>query len=113
MSYGDSLMFAYVDDLRAWRGSERSRCSCEQDRKSTRLNSSHITISYAVFCLKKKKKTTNKKTTGCKKDQRTRTVQATRQNHKNKAHNEEDDNTRQANKTDKSKTHTCAANTHS
>src|SRR5437667_6292233 len=27
----------------------------EQDRKSTRLNSSHITISYAVFCLKKKK----------------------------------------------------------
>src|SRR5437773_12392135 len=26
------------------------------DRKSTRLNSSHITISYAVFCLKKKKK---------------------------------------------------------
>src|SRR5207248_11104360 len=27
-----------------------------QDRKSTRLNSSHRTISYAVFCLKKKKK---------------------------------------------------------
>src|SRR5215468_3576514 len=27
-----------------------------QDRKSTRLNSSHITISYAVFCLKKKTK---------------------------------------------------------
>src|SRR5437867_4195909 len=27
----------------------------EQDRKSTRLNSSHRTISYAVFCLKKKK----------------------------------------------------------
>src|SRR5437667_10801918 len=27
-----------------------------KDRKSTRLNSSHITISYAVFCLKKKKK---------------------------------------------------------
>src|SRR5215468_3419955 len=27
------------------------------DRKSTRLNSSHITISYAVFCLKKKKRT--------------------------------------------------------
>src|SRR5437667_3361239 len=30
------------------------------DRKSTRLNSSHITISYAVFCLKKKKKKTKK-----------------------------------------------------
>src|SRR5437667_8648686 len=28
---------------------------CNGDRKSTRLNSSHITISYAVFCLKKKK----------------------------------------------------------
>src|SRR5215813_14436988 len=27
------------------------------DRKSTRLNSSHVRISYAVFCLKKKKKT--------------------------------------------------------
>src|SRR2546427_4023923 len=30
-----------------------------QDRKSTRLNSSHSQISYAVFCLKKKKKTTS------------------------------------------------------
>src|SRR2546426_4944470 len=28
----------------------------EADRKSTRLNSSHLVISYAVFCLKKKKK---------------------------------------------------------
>src|SRR5690348_18458910 len=28
---------------------------CRQDRKSTRLNSSHPSISYAVFCLKKKK----------------------------------------------------------
>src|SRR5688572_32478838 len=31
-----------------------------QDRKSTRLNSSHSQISYAVFCLKKKKKIKNK-----------------------------------------------------
>src|SRR5947208_8949141 len=30
-----------------------------EDRKSTRLNSSHQIISYAVFCLKKKKKTMN------------------------------------------------------
>src|SRR5256885_12265796 len=30
------------------------------DRKSTRLNSSHLVISYAVFCLKKKKKTDTK-----------------------------------------------------
>src|SRR3712207_7529130 len=43
---------------------ERAEASCEpaqgpderRDRKSTRLNSSHANISYAVFCLKKKKK---------------------------------------------------------
>src|SRR4051812_49741340 len=58
----------------------RSRCSSElakdcstcfatgaagskqvEDRKSTRLNSSHMSISYAVFCLKKKKKKKKKK----------------------------------------------------
>src|SRR3989442_1996417 len=34
----------------------RARCSAWlKDRKSTRLNSSHVRISYAVFCLKKKK----------------------------------------------------------
>src|SRR5690349_22271688 len=33
------------------------------DRKSTRLNSSHVEISYAVFCLKKKKKKKKKKKT--------------------------------------------------
>src|SRR5947199_5214349 len=33
------------------------------DRKSTRLNSSHLGISYAVFCLKKKKKKNNKQDT--------------------------------------------------
>src|SRR5438874_8085145 len=32
-----------------------------RDRKSTRLNSSHVEISYAVFCLKKKKKKKKKK----------------------------------------------------
>src|SRR5437773_6724269 len=36
------------------------------DRKSTRLNSSHITISYAVFCLKKKKKKKKEKTRNTK-----------------------------------------------
>src|SRR5690606_41173099 len=40
-------------------GSEREILFCEgmahADRKSTRLNSSHVKISYAVFCLKKKK----------------------------------------------------------
>src|SRR5438034_6206976 len=33
-------------------------CALDQDRKSTRLNSSHTVISYAVFCLKKKKQKT-------------------------------------------------------
>src|SRR5690606_41461298 len=41
------------------REAARSSASCDQwrsgsDRKSTRLNSSHVKISYAVFCLKKK-----------------------------------------------------------
>src|SRR5438874_10526327 len=35
-------------------------CPGSGDRKSTRLNSSHVEISYAVFCLKKKKKKTKK-----------------------------------------------------
>src|SRR5947208_7948361 len=39
---------------RARAGSHRAS-RCAQDRKSTRLNSSHQIISYAVFCLKKKK----------------------------------------------------------
>src|SRR5207249_5616281 len=50
------------------RGGEREHADAEAhhehtvqgfgvDRKSTRLNSSHVSISYAVFCLKKKKKT--------------------------------------------------------
>src|SRR4249919_4125481 len=34
----------------------RGAAPARQDRKSTRLNSSHVNISYAVFCLKKKKK---------------------------------------------------------
>src|SRR5438309_7169381 len=40
-----------------WRHIQRTK-----DRKSTRLNSSHSSISYAVFCLKKKKKITNNNT---------------------------------------------------
>src|SRR5258705_9639738 len=47
------LFFAWI--LNCARG--RSRKEDEDvDRKSTRLNSSHLGISYAVFCLKKKKK---------------------------------------------------------
>src|SRR5690349_22777025 len=36
------------------RGDRRGRHAALVDRKSTRLNSSHVEISYAVFCLKKK-----------------------------------------------------------
>src|SRR5713101_8904538 len=38
-----------------WRGPEPPAPSKPPDRKSTRLNSSHMSNSYAVFCLKKKK----------------------------------------------------------
>src|SRR5437660_9589657 len=41
--------------LRARRIAGRGREPDRADRKSTRLNSSHVAISYAVFCLKKKK----------------------------------------------------------
>src|SRR5438874_6213775 len=44
---------------RPWEGRERSDWKTRSDRKSTRLNSSHVEISYAVFCLKKKKKKNN------------------------------------------------------
>src|SRR2546426_8599335 len=36
-------------------GVNSGACRDQSDRKSTRLNSSHLVISYAVFCLKKKK----------------------------------------------------------
>src|SRR5205807_10650814 len=47
---------AWLEDKGCTSTSGRSR----QDRKSTRLNSSHLVISYAVFCLKKKRKRTLK-----------------------------------------------------
>src|SRR5690349_22354224 len=48
-----------VVDLRGRPVGEAPRVDTREaaDRKSTRLNSSHVEISYAVFCLKKKKKT--------------------------------------------------------
>src|SRR5262245_62265140 len=46
---------------RASKGADRRPNRLGEDRKSTRLNSSHLGISYAVFCLKKKKKTTTNK----------------------------------------------------
>src|SRR5699024_12229095 len=48
---------AYVENLTLWLKSKLSM----EDRKSTRLNSSHVSISYAVFCLKKKRESRNAK----------------------------------------------------
>src|SRR5438034_7388590 len=44
------------------RSKSRFKSSARLDRKSTRLNSSHTVISYAVFCLKKKKNNKNRNT---------------------------------------------------
>src|SRR5205814_5830644 len=52
----------------------RPRSAMMRDRKSTRLNSSHLGISYAVFCLKKKKKykrELHRRTVGIRRDMRT------------------------------------------
>src|SRR5438067_5240031 len=66
-----STLFPYTTLFRSATGSNRNRpgniCNREKasrtrstiDRKSTRLNSSHVSISYAVFCLKKKKQFVN------------------------------------------------------
>src|SRR5439155_18770286 len=60
-----STLFPYTTLFRSSRGEETLAPGCligqhtdevlHEDRKSTRLNSSHVAISYAVFCLKKKK----------------------------------------------------------
>src|SRR5258708_11704455 len=42
-----------------------AQCGTEPDRKSTRLNSSHQIISYAVFCLKKKKQKMDRRRRPC------------------------------------------------
>src|SRR5947208_5058506 len=52
--------------------------SCGEDRKSTRLNSSHQIISYAVFCLKKKKLKTNHNATEAHVSQTERAHKSTR-----------------------------------
>src|SRR5437773_4155764 len=56
---GEALDGAYIDvgENGLFARDEFATVTALGDRKSTRLNSSHITISYAVFCLKKKKKT--------------------------------------------------------
>src|SRR5690242_21052471 len=53
---GDALLPAMAAALALAALAVRGDISAAQDRKSTRLNSSHMSISYAVFCLKKKNK---------------------------------------------------------
>src|SRR5690349_22603228 len=65
-----STLFPYTTlfrSIQAGREPWRYSCArlpplCGPDRKSTRLNSSHVEISYAVFCLKKKKQQPSKST---------------------------------------------------
>src|SRR5437868_8148777 len=66
--HGSTVLYPTAEDLHAHRsefqygrhGTPTTR-ALQEDRKSTRLNSSHVSISYAVFCLKKKKEKKNKK----------------------------------------------------
>src|SRR5690348_17439225 len=86
-----STLFPYTTLFRSRRGPPRrdppplrphpraARGCGSRDRKSTRLNSSHPSISYAVFCLKKKKKTKNNLENNIKKTKMLTTVQKKRQ----------------------------------
>src|SRR6266446_8857710 len=62
LSLHDALPIAAQSTRCSWPGQHPQKRRTCGDRKSTRLNSSHLVISYAVFCLKKKK--TNGKTEG-------------------------------------------------
>src|SRR5690606_42027773 len=57
---GERFMAAPLGEAHAWLGADimmgPDAPGTQVDRKSTRLNSSHVKISYAVFCLKKKRK---------------------------------------------------------
>src|SRR6266850_4586726 len=77
-----TLFRARRDRVRAARRDHR-RAPCagrveaghpRRDRKSTRLNSSHLVISYAVFCLKKKKKKNKNKINNKKKKKKTKKI---------------------------------------
>src|SRR5215203_6460572 len=54
LSLHDALPIPAAGGPCAWHAGLGGRCGGGGDRKSTRLNSSHANISYAVFCLKKK-----------------------------------------------------------
>src|SRR5207302_7627865 len=69
---GASLALGNVD--RAKLCAVHAREMDEVDRKSTRLNSSHVKISYAVFCLKKKKKKKQNNKYRCKQSSQDETI---------------------------------------
>src|SRR5256885_7010996 len=56
---GSVLLSMHRSEIPRQRHQWPGRRVLREDRKSTRLNSSHLVISYAVFCLKKKKKTSH------------------------------------------------------
>src|SRR5256885_5488923 len=60
-----AAVHAYLEHVRVQKRLADRTCALYAldmaDRKSTRLNSSHLVISYAVFCLKKKKRTKNER----------------------------------------------------
>src|SRR5256885_9565585 len=55
----ESMEICFVPDNNYGKFLQQANLAQKQDRKSTRLNSSHLVISYAVFCLKKKKTRTS------------------------------------------------------
>src|SRR5690554_7412092 len=59
--WGETAMKVFKIDNPEYRGIINYTYEDVKDRKSTRLNSSHVRISYAVFCLKKKKNQTSTK----------------------------------------------------
>src|SRR5690554_7270999 len=65
ITIGEETEYAYIATMEALQNAGidlEDFNKREIDRKSTRLNSSHVRISYAVFCLKKKRKIISKKT---------------------------------------------------
>src|SRR2546426_9247380 len=65
-----SKLLLFTHSARVWRQNTKGTfyvwdLAGKRDRKSTRLNSSHLVISYAVFCLKKKKKKKEKDDNDC------------------------------------------------
>src|SRR3712207_7123207 len=60
---GSEAEFSRLQEAHAVLSDPNRRRQHDQDRKSTRLNSSHANISYAVFCLKKKNKKKHSLTT--------------------------------------------------